>query len=151
MRAFLALGSNLGDRWAHLRRAVRAMPDVTRISPVYETEPVGGPAGQGRFLNAVVEMETDLGPRELLGVCRRLEEAAGRVRRQHHGPRSLDVDVLLVGDPAQDRTTVEEPDLTVPHPRMWERPFVLIPLADLAPDLVPDPPVDPSVRPVGRL
>ncbi|MDQ3574469.1 MAG: 2-amino-4-hydroxy-6-hydroxymethyldihydropteridine diphosphokinase [Actinomycetota bacterium] len=151
MRAFLALGSNLGDRWAHLRRAARAMPDVTRISPVYETEPVGGPAGQGRFLNAVVELETDLGPRELLAVCRRLEEAAGRVRRQHHGPRTLDVDVLLVGDPAEDHTTVDEPDLTVPHPRMWERPFVLIPLADLAPDLVPDPPVDPSVRAVGRL
>ncbi len=151
MRAFLALGSNLGNRWAHLRQAARDMPDVTRVSPVYETEPVGGPAGQGRFLNAVVELETDLGPRQLLGVCRRLEEAAGRVRGQHHGPRPLDVDVLLVGDPAEDQTTVDEPDLTVPHPRMWERPFVLIPLADLAPDLVPEPPVDPSVRPVGRL
>ncbi len=99
----------------------------------------------------MVELETDFGPRELLAVCRRLEAAAGRVRRQQHGPRTLDVDVLWVGDPAEDQTTVDEPDLTVPHPRIWERSFVLIPLADLAPDLVPEPPLDPSVVAVGRL
>ncbi len=151
MRAFLGLGSNVGDRWAHLRRAAAALPDLIRTSPVYETEPVGGPSGQGPFLNAVAELETALAPHQLLAVCHRLEEAAGRVRTEHHGPRTLDVDVLLVGDLAAGQVTVDAPDLTVPHPRMWERPFVLIPLADLAPDLVPDPPVDPSVRFAGNL
>ena len=151
MRAFLGLGSNVGDRWAHLRRATAAVPDLVRVSPVYETEPVGGPSGQGRFLNAVAELETSLEPHQLLDVCHRLEEAAGRVRADHHGPRTLDVDVLLMDDPAGNRITVNEPDLTVPHPLMWERPFVLIPLADLAADLVPDPPSDSSVRLVGRL
>ncbi len=146
MRAFLALGSNLGDRWSHLRRAVAAMPEVTRTSPVYETAPVGGPAGQGPYLNAVVEMDTELSPRHLLGLCRRLEEAAGRVRGERFGPRTLDVDILLVGD-----LVVDDPDLVVPHPRMWDRPFVLVPLAQLAPDLVPAPPEDGSVRLVGAL
>ena len=151
MRAFLGLGSNVGDRWAQLRRAAAAVPDLVRVSPVYETEPVGGPSGQGRFLNAVAELETSLEPHQLLDVCHRLEEAAGRVRADHHGPRTLDVDVLLMDDPAGNRITVNEPDLTVPHPLMWERPFVLIPLADIAADLVPDPPRDVSVRLVGRL
>lgn len=151
MRAFLGLGSNVGDRWAHLRRAAAAVPDLVRTSPVYETEPVGGPPGQRRFLNAVAELETSLEPHQLLGVCHRLEETAGRVRAEHHGPRTLDVDVLLMVDPTGEQITVDEPDLTVPHPLMWERPFVLIPLADLAPDLVPDPPRDSSVRRVGRL
>ena len=146
MRAFLALGSNLGDRWSHLRRAVAAIPDLVRTSPVYETAPVGGPAGQGPFLNAVVELDTELSARELLDVCRRLEEEAGRVRAERFGPRTLDADVLLVGD-----SVVDEPDLVVPHPRMWQRPFVLVPLAQLAADLVPEAPDDPSVRLVGRL
>ncbi len=132
-RAFLSLGSNLGDRWAHLRQAVAALPDVVAVSPVYETEPLGGPPGQGPFLNAVVELDTELSPRDLLELAHRLEEAAGRRRVEHHGPRTLDVDVLLVGD-----LVVEEPDLVVPHPRMYERRFVLRPLADLAPELVPE-------------
>jgi len=151
VRAFLGLGSNVGDRWAHLRLAAAAVPDLVRTSPVYETEPVGGPSGQGPFLNAVAELETSLDPYELLAVCRRLEEAAGRVRTERNGPRTLDVDVLLVADPEMGQVTLDEPDLTLPHPRMWERSFVLIPLADLAPDLVPHPPVDPSVRLAGRL
>ncbi len=146
MRAFLALGSNLGDRWSHLRRAVRAIPDVAATSSVYETAPVGGPAGQGSFLNAVVQLDTELSPRQLLDLCRRLEEAAGRVRGERFGPRTLDVDVLLVDD-----LVVDDPDLVVPHPKMWDRPFVLVPLAQLAPDLVPAPPDDRSVRPVGTL
>ena len=146
MRAFLALGSNVGDRWGHLRGAVAAMPDVVGVSPVYETAPVGGPAGQGPYLNAVVELDTELGPRQLLDLCRRLETAQGRRRSVRWGPRTLDVDVLLVGD-----LVVDEPDLVVPHPRLWERPFVLVPLADLAPDLVPDPPRDGAVRPAGPL
>jgi 2-amino-4-hydroxy-6-hydroxymethyldihydropteridine diphosphokinase len=143
-RAFLALGSNLGDRERYLRDAIGGIPDVVAVSPIYETGPVGGSGGQGAYLNAVVELDTDLTPRELLEVCRRLETAAERVRDpdDRFGPRTLDVDVLLVGN-----LVVDEPDLEVPHPRMWERGFVLIPLADLAPDLVPQPPHDAGVRP----
>jgi 2-amino-4-hydroxy-6-hydroxymethyldihydropteridine diphosphokinase len=127
VRAYLGLGSNLGDRRAHLRAAVAALPDVAAVSPVYETEPVGGPAGQSPYLNVVVALDTDLSPRELLEVGRQLESAAARVRAEPNGPRTLDVDVLLVGD-----LTVHDDDLVVPHPRMWERRFVLAPLADLA-------------------
>jgi 2-amino-4-hydroxy-6-hydroxymethyldihydropteridine diphosphokinase len=130
-RAFLGLGSNLGDRRARLGEAVRALPDVVAVSQLYETEPVGGPPGQGPFLNLVVELDTELGARQLLEVARRLESAAGRRRQVRWGPRTLDVDVLLVGE-----EVVEEPDLVVPHPRMWERRFVLEPLAELAPELV---------------
>jgi 2-amino-4-hydroxy-6-hydroxymethyldihydropteridine diphosphokinase len=133
MRAFLALGSNLGDRERNLRQAVGALPDLVAASPVYETEPVGGPEGQAPFLNAVVELETERTPHELLALCQSLEEAARRIRLERWGPRTLDVDVLLVGE-----LTVDEPDLQVPHPRMWSRGFVLIPLHDLAPDLVPE-------------
>jgi 2-amino-4-hydroxy-6-hydroxymethyldihydropteridine diphosphokinase len=142
MRAFLALGSNLGNRERYLRTAIEGIPDVVAVSPIYETGPVGGSSSQGPYLNAVVELDTELTPRELLEVCQRLEGEAKRVRKERWGPRTLDVDVLLVGD-----LVVDEPDLEVPHPRMWERGFVLIPLADLAPDLVPDPPVDAGVRP----
>jgi 2-amino-4-hydroxy-6-hydroxymethyldihydropteridine diphosphokinase len=131
VRAFLGLGSNMGDRMALLRSAVASIPDVVKVSPVYETDPVGGPPGQDPYLNVVVELATRLSPRELLGLARRLEVLAGRVRTVKDGPRTLDVDVLLVGD-----LHVDEPDLVVPHPRMWERRFVLAPLADLAPDLV---------------
>ena len=149
MRAFLGLGSNLGDRWAHLRAAVAALPDVVAVSPVYETSPVGGPEDQGPYLNCVVELSTELGPRELLGVAQRLEAAAGRERHERWGPRTLDVDVLLVDD-----LTVDEPDLVVPHPRMWERRFVLTPLADLAPDLLSvgwEARVAGEVTPAGRI
>lgn len=135
VRAFIGLGSNLGDRRWYLEEAVaelRQAQDVVAVSPVYETTPVGGPPGQESFLNVVVELSTTSGPRELLELCRRLEESAGRVRTVRFGPRSLDADVLLVGD-----HQVDDPDLQVPHPRMWERRFVLVPLADLAPELVP--------------
>jgi 2-amino-4-hydroxy-6-hydroxymethyldihydropteridine diphosphokinase len=134
-RAFIGLGSNLGDRAEALRRAVAQLEaggDVTAVSPLYETEPVGGPEDQGPFLNVVVELATADSPRQLLARCQALEEAAHRVRTVRFGPRTLDADVLLVGDLA-----VEEADLVVPHPRMWERRFVLQPLADLAPELVP--------------
>lgn len=132
MRAFLGLGSNLGDRWDHLRAAVGSLDGVVAVSPVYETEPVGGPGGQGAFLNLVVEIDTELDARQLLGVCHRLETAADRVRDVRWGPRTLDVDILWI-----DGVTVDEPDLQVPHPRLWRRRFVLAPLADLAPELVP--------------
>jgi 2-amino-4-hydroxy-6-hydroxymethyldihydropteridine diphosphokinase len=131
VRAFLGLGSNLGDRWQHLRDGVAGLPDVVATSPVYETDPVGGPPGQDPYLNLVVELDTDKTPRELLEVARAAEDGARRVRRERWGPRTLDVDVLAVGD-----LTVDQPDLVVPHPRMWERAFVWVPLADLAPELV---------------
>jgi 2-amino-4-hydroxy-6-hydroxymethyldihydropteridine diphosphokinase len=107
---------------------------VVALSPVYVTEPVGGPE-QPDFFNAVVAIETDLSARELLELAQRLESDAHRVRHEHWGPRTLDVDVLIVGD-----TRIDEPDLVVPHPRMWERGFVLAPLADVAPELVDPPP-----------
>jgi len=129
-RAFLGLGSNLGDRRAALADAVRALPDVVAVSPVYETEPVGGP-DQGRFLNLVVELDTARSARQLLEACAQREAAADRVRDVHWGPRTLDVDVLWL-----DGVEVTEADLIVPHPRMWARRFVLAPLRDLAPDLV---------------
>jgi len=130
-RAFLGLGSNMGDRHRYLRDAVDSLGGVVAVSPVYETEPLGGGA-QDPYLNCVVELATDLTPHQLLGVCHRLESAAERIRGPRFGPRTLDVDVLLVGD-----LVVDEPDLVVPHPRMWSRRFVLVPLSDLASELVP--------------
>jgi 2-amino-4-hydroxy-6-hydroxymethyldihydropteridine diphosphokinase len=119
------------------------------VSNLYETDPVGGPPGQGAYLNCVVELLTALTPRELLAVAQAAETAAARVRVERWGPRTLDVDVLLVGD-----EKVDDADLTVPHPRMWERGFVLVPLADLAPELVVghlDSDIGRGVRRVGRL
>jgi 2-amino-4-hydroxy-6-hydroxymethyldihydropteridine diphosphokinase len=150
-RAFLGLGSNLGDRVHYLREAVGTLRavDLRAVSPVYETEPVGGPGGQGAYLNLVAELITARSPHDLLGVCHRLEAAAGRVRDERWGPRTLDVDVLWI-----DGVTLDEPDLQVPHPRMWERRFVLAPLRDLAPDLVDKATLDAAagyVEPVGTL
>lgn len=147
-RAFLGLGSNLGDRAGQLRRAVAALDHVVGCSPVYETDPVGGP-DQGPFLNLVVEVDSPLDARGLLGVCAELEAAAQRVRLERWGPRTLDVDVLWV-----DGEEVAEPDLEVPHPRMRQRRFVLQPLRDLAPDLVSSEEVeaaDGEVRLAGEL
>ena len=145
-RALLALGSNLGDRWSHLRWAVVALPDVVEVSAVYETAPVGGP-DQGPYLNCVVRLETELDARALLGAAREREQAAARRRGVRWGPRTLDVDVLWV-----DGQTVHEPDLEVPHPRMFERAFVLVPLRDVAPDLVGEVPDGPgAILAVGSL
>lgn len=133
--AFLALGSNVGDRMGYLELAVRGLADIDpdlQVSPVYETAPLGGPEGQDRFLNCVVRLETELDPRQLLEVARGLEELAGRIRTVRNGPRTLDVDILFVDD-----VRVSEPDLVVPHPRMSERGFVLAPLEDLDPSRVP--------------
>jgi len=144
--AHFGLGSNVGDRAAALQAAVdglAAAEGVTpvAVSPVYETEPVGGPE-QPEYLNAVVAVETDRTPRELLEIAKRLEDEAGRVPGERWGPRPLDVDVLLVGD-----DEVDEPDLVVPHPRLYERAFVMVPLADLDPMLAPwVPPGDAGVR-----
>jgi 2-amino-4-hydroxy-6-hydroxymethyldihydropteridine diphosphokinase len=130
--AYLALGSNLGDRLEHLRAAVRELDategvDVVRSSRVYETEPVGPP--QPAYLNAVVAIDTTLAPRELFEACRGVEDALGRVRAERWGPRTLDVDILVY-----DEQTVDEPDLQIPHPRMHERGFVLVPLGELDAD-----------------
>ena len=114
----------------HLRDAVHSLPGLVAVSPVYETDPVGGP-DQGTYLNCVAELDVDLTPRQLLGICHRLESAAHRVRTVRWGPRTLDVDILLMGD-----EVVDEPDLQIPHPRMRQRKFVLQPLRDLAPELV---------------
>ncbi len=147
MRALLGLGSNVGDRRAVLRDAVASIDGVVAVSPVYETEPVGGPAGQQDHLNLVVELDTELGPRDLLGLCHRLESAAGRVRDVHWGPRTLDVDVLW-----HESGPVDELDLIVPHPRIAERRFVLAPMADVAPDLVAAlAPADWQERAIGRV
>jgi 2-amino-4-hydroxy-6-hydroxymethyldihydropteridine diphosphokinase len=148
-RAYLGIGSNLGDRVANLQLAVdelAAAPGVAvaAVSPVYETAPVGGPE-QPEYLNAVVAVDTRRSARELLELAQVIEAAAARVRTVRWGPRTLDVDVLLV---AGER--VDEPDLTVPHPRMAERAFVLVPLADLDPAWRDRVPADhASVRPAG--
>jgi 2-amino-4-hydroxy-6-hydroxymethyldihydropteridine diphosphokinase len=132
-RAYLGLGANLGDRLATLQRAVDLL-DAEGVhavvsSRVWETDPVGGPAGQPAFLNAVVRVETELSPADLLAACHRVEAALGRVREERWGPRTIDVDVLLYDD-----VTTTDPDLTIPHPRMAERLFVLLPLMDIDPD-----------------
>jgi 2-amino-4-hydroxy-6-hydroxymethyldihydropteridine diphosphokinase len=135
VRAWLGLGSNLSDRLGELARAVDALRTLDArlaVSPVYETAPVGGPPGQPPYLNCVVRLEAALSPAELLAFGQRLEAAAGRVRAERFGPRTLDVDVLLV-----EGVTSDDPALTLPHPRMYERAFVLAPLEDLDPDLVP--------------
>jgi 2-amino-4-hydroxy-6-hydroxymethyldihydropteridine diphosphokinase len=135
-RAYLGLGSNLGDRAAHLQFALDGLATgagaVVAVSPVYETEPVGGPP-QPDYLNAVVALDTELDARSLLGVAKALEGQAGRDLDggPRWSPRPLDIDILLLGD-----VRVSEPDLVVPHPRIHQRAFVLAPLADLAPELV---------------
>lgn len=129
VRAFLGLGSNLGERRQVLREAVGAIAEVTAVSPVYETEPVGGPE-QDPYLNLVVELDTRRSPHELLALCRELERAAGRERRERWGPRTLDVDVLWI-----DGVELADDDLTVPHPRLHARNFVMRPLLDLDPSI----------------
>jgi 2-amino-4-hydroxy-6-hydroxymethyldihydropteridine diphosphokinase len=131
--AHIALGSNLGDRREFLDQAVmmlRVQPgvQVARVSSYHETEPVGGPPGQGRYLNAVLEIQTDKSPEELLDVLLSVERKLGRIREERFGPRTIDLDLLLF-----DRVVLDSPDLVIPHPRMHERPFVLGPLAEIAP------------------
>jgi 2-amino-4-hydroxy-6-hydroxymethyldihydropteridine diphosphokinase len=129
-RVVLSLGSNLGDRHATLDAAVGALAarlSVVAVSPYYETAPVGGPDQPG-YLNAVVLADTDLPPRELLAFCQSVEAAAGRVRLERWGPRTLDVDVVTYGS-----VVSADPDLTLPHPRAHERAFVLRPWLDVDP------------------
>jgi 2-amino-4-hydroxy-6-hydroxymethyldihydropteridine diphosphokinase len=132
-RAVLALGSNLGDRRQNLQGAIDglfAAPGLgfRAVSPVYETRPVGGP-GQPDYLNAVIAVETALPARAILDRAHRVEDALRRVREVHWGPRTLDVDLIVVGDEVSD-----DPELTLPHPRAHERAFVLAPWRDIEPD-----------------
>lgn len=133
--AYLAFGSNLGDREEILkgaRAALDAHPEVrlTASSPLYQTEPVGGPEGQGLYLNAVIEVKTNLPAPDLLGLCMAVEARFGRRREEHWGARTLDIDLLFRGEEVRG-----EADLVLPHPRLHLRRFVLSPLADLAPEL----------------
>lgn len=136
--AHLALGSNLGDRRANLASALAALAAtpgirVTAVSPVFETAPVG-PPGQDDYLNAVAVLETDLLPHALLDTCLAIERAHGRVRSERWGPRTLDLDLLTHG-----ATQLHDDRLTLPHPRMAERAFVMIPFAAVSPDhVMPD-------------
>lgn len=131
-RAFVGLGSNLGDRLENLRTAVTLLGErgikVARSSRVYATDPVGGPE-QPEYLNAVIEVEAEGSARDLLAACLSIEDRMGRERGERWGPRVIDLDVLTFGG-----EEIDEPDLQVPHPRMHERGFVLIPLLELDAD-----------------
>jgi len=135
-RAFIGIGSNQGDRLTHIFESMRALNatagvHVCQVAVITETEPVGGPP-QDRYLNTVVEVETSLAPRELLRILRDVERQRGRrPSAERWGPRPIDLDLLLYED-----QVVDEEDLTVPHPRMHERRFVLEPLAQLAPQFI---------------
>lgn len=131
--AYIALGSNVGDRRVHLNAAISQLTarpgiEVLKVSSYHETDPVGGPAGQGKYLNAAAEIRTALSPAELLARLQEIEAGLGRVRDERFGPRTLDLDLLLYG-----LEIIHTADLTVPHPRMHERSFVLKPLAEIAP------------------
>ena len=157
--AYLGLGSNVGDRQGHLGQALKLLEQrralrLVRVSSVYETEPWGD-TEQPAFLNAVAEVETGLEARGLLAAIQSVEAEMGRKRTRKWGPRVIDVDILLFGE-----QRVTEPDLRVPHPLLMERQFVLVPLAEIAPDLkLPDGrlakeaarPEDASVRRIGPL
>jgi 2-amino-4-hydroxy-6-hydroxymethyldihydropteridine diphosphokinase len=134
--AYIALGANLGDREGNIRAALaRLRPTpavrVTKVSGLIENAAVGGPAGSPAFLNGAVEVVTTLSPQELMRRLLEIEAELGRERRQKWGPRTIDLDLLLYGD-----SVIDSPGLTVPHPRMGEREFVLGPLAEIAPEVM---------------
>jgi len=132
---YIGFGSNVGDRVDYCDRAVTLLSllphsHVSGISLLYETEPVRDKVdpGQDWFLNGVVQLETDVTPRSLLTVLREIERSLGRDQAERSGPRTMDLDILFYGD-----RVIDEPDLTVPHPRLHQRRFVLMPLSELAP------------------
>jgi len=134
VRVHVALGSNLGDRLGRLRAAVAALGALGRVvawSSAWESEPVGGPAGAGDFLNAALALDTELAPEAVLEGLLSIERQQGRVRSTVAAPRTLDLDLLLYGP-----LVLDTPGLVVPHPRLAERGFVLAPLAEVAPDVV---------------
>ena len=128
-RAFVGVGANLGDRRATIEAAVAALPGVVAVSELRETEPVGV-VDQPRFLNGAAALETELHARELLDALLEIERGLGRERHERWGPRAIDLDLLLYGG-----ELIDEPGLTVPHPRLHERRFALEPLLDLDPEL----------------
>jgi 2-amino-4-hydroxy-6-hydroxymethyldihydropteridine diphosphokinase len=125
---YLSLGSNLGDRAENLRRAIGELHGVRRVSAFYETEPADVP-DQPWFLNCVVALETDHSALDLLHELQAIEQRLGRVRTIPRGPRTVDLDILFFGD-----TVMDTPELTIPHPRLPDRRFVLEPLAEIAPE-----------------
>lgn len=134
--AFVALGSNLGRREKNITAALSSLEstreiEIVKVSPLYETQAEGGPADQRNFINGVVHLRTSLSSERLLAVCRRIEDLLGRQRTVHWGPRTIDLDLLAFDDEIQS-----EPELTLPHPMMHERHFVMKPLVDIAPDWV---------------
>lgn len=133
--AYIAVGSNLGNREDHMNQARQIISSLDQVkliqsSKVYETEPVGGPK-QGKYLNAVWKIETSLGARELLQKLLQIEKKLGRVRTERNAPRTIDLDILFY-----ENQVIEGPGLHIPHPRLHEREFVLKPLMDLCPDFV---------------
>jgi 2-amino-4-hydroxy-6-hydroxymethyldihydropteridine diphosphokinase len=128
-RAYVGVGANLGDREATIRAALAALPGVVGVSQLRETDPVGV-VDQPPFLNGATVLETDFSPRELLDALLAVERELGRERSERWGPRTIDLDLLLYGE-----ETIDEPGLTIPHPRLHERRFALEPLLDLDPEL----------------
>ncbi len=131
---FIALGSNLGDRLSYIEKAVVLLKDaglkVQRLSKVIETDPVGGPATQGKYLNAVLKAQTDLSPEDVHHLTQSIENKMGRVRKIFNGPRTIDIDILLYDD-----VKLITRKLIIPHPRMSGRDFVMKPLKEIAPDI----------------
>lgn len=130
MLCYIGIGSNLGDREKNINDAIQRLREaegvrVKKVSPLYEIEPMGGPM-QPKYLNGVIEIETGLGPRQLLFVTQKIENELGRKRTVKNGPRTIDLDILTYGD-----KEINEPDLQIPHPRMSERDFVQRPLRDI--------------------
>ncbi len=135
-QVFLGFGGNLDNPYNHFCRAkqkLAAHPQITVVatSPLYTTPPLGGPTGQPDYLNGVMEIETGLSPANLLQLCQQIEAESGRIRNERWGARTLDIDLLIMAD-----ITVNTPQLTIPHPRLQQRHFVLLPLNDLAPALI---------------
>lgn len=134
--AFIGLGANLGRRKKNIASALGALEstreiEIVAVSPLYETKAEGGPEAQPAFINGVARIRTSLSPERLLAVCQRIETLLGRTRDVHWGPRTIDLDLLAYGD-----VIASEPELTLPHPMMHERAFVMKPLADIAPDWI---------------
>jgi len=131
--AYLGLGSNMGNRQANLDTALELLTQrlrVEKISPIYDTEPVGN-INQPRFLNLMCQIYTRLAPAELLALAKGIESKLGRTSGSSNAPRPIDIDILFYGD-----QVIETPELVIPHPRLTKRAFVLVPLAEIAPDLV---------------
>jgi len=130
MLCYIGIGSNLGDREKYIKNAIEKLKEtegveVKKISNIYETEPVGG-TKQGKYLNGVIEIETWLEPRELMIKLQEIEKQSGRIRSVKNAPRTIDLDMLLYGD-----KKIDEPGLKIPHPRMYEREFVMKPLKEI--------------------